>query len=600
MNKVFQQRTVGRIQWVGWLCTQALAFAVALPALAGECSRGAADPSSEKRLLWGDLHVHTAHSLDAWAFGATATPKDAYAFAKGQPLRLVNGTTKVIDRPLDFAAVTDHAETWDQMYLCTDPIYAEEPYCENLRARHKARDSRGIFNDNLLPVIVPEQAMVPGVCKNDDYDCRGARINEWRRAQHAANDANEPCDFTALIGYEWTGSPGGLHWHRNVIFGSASVPPEAYDYVRFPRVQSLWQQLDKNCLERDGCSVLTIPHNLNWADGGRTFAVETEDASEQRLRARYERLAEIFQEKGASECLPANHSELDEDCDFNLVHDNAAKTRISGPETATPEVAWQRARSSYYRSLLGRGLTAYASGSARSNPLMLGAIGSTDTHFGTPGRVAEASYDRGISTLFANDAQQLARPGFNPGGLVAVWALENTRTAVFDALHRRETYATSGPRIALRFGVGDDAYCKTTDAKLTVPMGGMLSPQQIGQSQAGRKTKAGTSFIIQATRDDALLAKVQLIKGEYRAGQLHEQVIDVAEFPRGKSDVCVSWRDTAIDSTAPAYWYARVLEQPTPRWSKLLCERADLCEKYPDADVMQAERAWSSPVWWLP
>ena len=415
-------------------------------------------------------------------------------------------------------------------------------------------------------------------------------MGEWRRVQFAANEANEPCSFTALIGYEWTGSPGGLHWHRNVIFGSEVVPDEAYDFIRYPEVQSLWQKLSDNCRPEDGCRVLTIPHNLNWADGGRTFAVESESESEWAMRARFERLAEIFQEKGASECLPERQGDLGEDCDFNLIHENAAKERLSGPDDSTAEQAWARARSTYYRSLLGRGLAAYRAGAARTNPLMLGAIGSTDTHFGTPGRVAEASYDRGISTLFASDEQQLANPEFNPGGLVAVWARENTRESVFDALHRREAYATSGPRIPLRFGVGSRDYCDSPNPTLTVPMGGTLESSEAAEPW----------FAVHAGKDQAQLAAVQIVKGEYRDDRVEETVIDLARYPEGTSSVCLVWRDEDFDRTTAAYWYARVLEVPTPRWSKLLCERADLCDDFPQADQTLAERAWSSPVWWLP
>ena len=184
---------------------------------------------------------------------------------------------------------------------------------------------------------------------------------------------------------------------------------------------------------------------------------------------------------GSEMCI---RDSLDGDCSFDLVQENAAKTMISGPEKSTPKEAWTRARSSYYRSLLGRGLAAYQLGRSRGNPLMLGAIGSTDTHFGTPGRVAEESYTRGIAGLLMTDEQQLGRTSFNPGGLVAVWADENTRTGVFDALHRREAYATSGPRISLRFGVGESNYCEQPNPSLHVTMGGSLDKSANGHAQS--------------------------------------------------------------------------------------------------------------------
>jgi len=541
----------------------------------------------QKQLLWGDLHVHTAHSLDAWAFGATATPRDAYAFAKGQPLRLANGELKTIDRPLDFAAVTDHPETWDQMYTCTDPEYADNEHCSAMRQLHRERQSLKIFYNYLIPMITTQPPKLPEFCNEDSGNCAVARTNQWRRAQFAANAANEPCEFTALIGYEWTASPGGRHWHRNVIFRGDAVTPQAYDYVRFPTVHGLWRELDQNCLAKNGCNVLTIPHNINWADGGPTFAIETETDEQRALRVRFERLAEMFQEKGGSECLPEREADLDDDCDFNLVSENGAKARLSDTSGISPQDAWQQARSSYYRTLLGRGLAASRSG---DNPLMLGAIASTDTHFGTPGRVAEADYTRGIAAMFATDEQQLASVDYNPGGLVAVWADDNTRAGVFDALHRREAYGTSGPRIKLRFGVADKSACSSSELPLRVPMGGNI------EAAPGD----APYFAVQVSKDAQPLAKIEIVKGELIHGHVREQVITLANFPKGRNEACATWQDADLDATAPAYWYARVSELPTPRWSKLLCESADLCEKFPDADRMNSERAWSSPIWQVP
>ena len=528
--------------------------------------------------------------MDAWAFGATATPRDAYAYARGQSLRLANGELKTIDRKLDFAAVTDHPETWDQMYTCTDPEYAKNPHCKGLRELHRKRQSGAIFYNYLIPTVSAQPPKLPEFCDPKTGNCSIARHNQWRRAQFAANEANDPCKFTAFIGYEWTASPGGRHWHRNVIFRSNHVTPQAYDFVRFPKVQSLWQQLDQNCLAEDGCQVLTIPHNINWADGGPTFAVETESAEELALRSRFERLAEIFQEKGASECLPERQEDLGEDCSFNLVHENAAKARLSGESNSSAEEQWQQARSSYFRTLLGRGLMAYQSGSDRNNPLMLGAIASTDTHYGTPGRVAESDYTRGISNMFAGDEEQLANVNFNPGGLVAVWAEENTRASIFDALYRREAYGTSGPRIKLKFGTVQQDICTLPNTAFEVTMGGTLNA----------KSSNPPRFAVQAAKDKALIEKIQVIKGVLSNGHIQEEVVTVASFTEGRSAPCVVWQDHEFDPSVPAYWYARVLEVETPRWSKLLCESAELCEQFPKADRMQAERAWSSPIWHLP
>ena len=545
-----------------------------------------------KTVYWGDLHVHTQYSLDAYAFGATATPADAYRYAKGEPLELANGRTSQIDRPLDFAAVTDHAATFDLLYLCTDPMNIDNDYCRTLREARDNRDGRTLFNDYLLPIVGADDPAPAAICDDKNFSCSNAMTNQWQRTQRAANEANEPCAFTALIGYEWTASPGGRHWHRNVIFRGSTVIEQPIDYVRYPEVSMLWQQLDAQCKAEDDCHVLTIPHNINWADGGPTFAVESEDSTLRTLRAKFERLAEMHQEKGNSECMPEDPSADGDDCGFERVIENAAKTRLSGPSKLSAEDAWRQTRSSYYRTLLGRGLQTYQLSEDRQNPLMLGAIASTDNHFGTAGRVAEEGYRGSISSLFSTDEQVLNNTQFNPGGLVAVWAKHNTRGEIFDALHRREAYATSGPRISLQFSAGPESAC---DAHPSIEpnhtaMGGTLPAT----------TQASVYFTVSAQMDEAPLAKLQLVKGELWEGQLRETVFDLFSNEEGQAQACVAWLDEGFNANAPSYWYARASEVATPRWSKLLCDSLGNCDDYPEADRMIEERAWSSPIWHLP
>jgi hypothetical protein len=548
--------------------------------------------NASKTVYWGDLHVHTQYSLDAYAFGATATPDDAYRYARGEPLTLANGRTSQIDRPLDFAAVTDHAATFDLLYLCTDPMNTDNDYCRTLREARDNRDGRTLFNDYLLPIVGATDPAPAAICNDKNFSCSNAMVNQWQRTQRAANEANEPCAFTALIGYEWTASPGGRHWHRNVIFRGSAVTQQPIDYVRYPEVSMLWQQLDAQCKAKDDCHVLTIPHNINWADGGPTFGVESEDSTLRTLRAKFERLAEMHQEKGNSECMPEDPNADVADCGFERVIENAAKTRLSGPSTVSAEEAWQQTRSSYYRTLLGRGLQTYQRSEARQNPLMLGAIASTDNHFGTAGRVAEAGYRGSIASLFSTDEQVLNNTQFNPGGLVAVWANSNTRGEIFDALYRREAYATSGPRISLQFSAGSENACAThprVQATHTA-MGGTLPGA----------TQTGVYFTVSAQMDQAPLAKLQLVKGELWEGELRETVFDVFTTEEGQAQACVAWLDEDFNPNAPSYWYARASEVPTPRWSKLLCESLGKCGDYPEADRMIEERAWSSPIWHLP
>jgi len=542
-----------------------------------------------KELYWGDLHVHTAYSLDAYAFGAIATPKEAYAFAKGQPLRLADGTTTSLKRPLDFAAVTDHDATYDVMYVCTDPMYADKAYCAAIRLAldGKGMLARHIFNTYLLPLVSDTPPEPAEICRKEGLDCAAASASQWRRTQFAANEANEPCAFTALIGYEWTPSPGGRHWHRNVIYRSERVPDQVFDYIRHPHVGALWQALAAACKTEDGCDVLTIPHNINWADGG-TFEVERAPEAELAARARFERLAEIHQEKGTSECLPEDRNDASADCAFERLVTNSAKQYLTGRADLTDAQIWANARSSYYRTLLGRGLVAYESSGGQRNPLMLGAIGSTDTHFGTAGKVSSDDFFGGVSSLWLTDEQRLGAPGYNPGGLVAVWAEENTRVAIFDALKARSAYATSGPRIRLRFGVGAANACEQATPKFAPFMGELLDSVE------------SPIFTVQAARDRQPLARVDLIKGSLVNGEYQERTLTLAEFAEGRDTLCVSWRDPNHDPDSPAFWYARVLEQPTPRWTKHLCQRSGLCDQFPDQDVTVQQRAWSSPIWRLP
>ena len=548
--------------------------------------------SAVKTVYWGDLHVHTSYSLDAFAFGATATPADAYRYAKGEPLALANGRISQIDRPLDFAAVTDHAATFDLLYLCTDPMNIDNDYCRTLREARDNRDGRTLFNNYLLPIVGAADPAPAAICDDKNFSCSNAMANQWQRTQRAANEANEPCAFTALIGYEWTASPGGRHWHRNVIFRGSTVTEQPIDYVRYPDVSMLWQQLDAQCKSEDDCHVLTIPHNINWADGGPTFAVESEDVTLRTLRAKFERLAEMHQEKGNSECMPEDPNTDAADCGFERVIENAAKTRLSGPSKLSAEEAWRQTRSSYYRTLLGRGLQTYQRSADRQNPLMLGAIASTDNHFGTAGRVAEKGYRGSIASLFSTDEQVLNNTQFNPGGLVAVWAEENTRGAIFDALYRRQAYATSGPRISLQFSAGPENACKAHPRMEQghTAMGGTLPAT----------AKSGVYFTVSAQMDQTPLAKLELIKGELWEGELKETVFDLFFSEQGRAQACVAWIDESFNADAPSYWYARASEVPTPRWSKLLCDSLGNCDDYPDADRMIEERAWSSPIWHLP
>jgi len=562
--------------------------AVTAPAAAEATVRCDDFEEGQKQVFWGDLHVHTAISLDAYAFGTLAGPEDAFAYAKGEAIEMF-GQPERLDRPLDFTAVTDHAEWMDLMYICTDPERADDLYCQNLTQQKTSAMVGGqIFREYVVPTITQAKPQRTPICTEDPERCKLAAANQWQRAQDAANAANDPCNFTAFIGYEWSATPSYSHTHRNIVFASDSVTKQAIDYIRYPQLSELWEQLDLQCREEDDCDVIAIPHNTNMGDGV-SFDVETEDDGALLKRAKYERLIEIHQDKGNSECLPMFGATDEDDCNFELYLTSHSQ---STPREEFSQEDWEKTRSSYVRSLLLRGLAAYQANPELGNPLQLGIIGSTDTHSATPGRVKEDGWKREAFSQGQIDAI-MARPDYNPGGLVGVWAEENTREAIFAALKRREVYGTSGPRMTVRFAAakgGETLSCNGADLPASVvPMGGSFD-----------QTSAVPAFIVTATADREALSRIEIVKGTYTGGEVIESVEPVWSSDEGDFEACTVWTDPNYDPEAPAFWYARVKQVPTRRWSQTLCEEAGRCGDFPAAVVSVQERAWASPIWHLP
>jgi len=545
-----------------------------------------------KQVYWGDLHVHTAYSLDAYGFGTLRTPAEAYRFAKGDAVGSPAGDVQ-LERPLDFMAVTDHAEWLDLMYTCTDPRMSAHPYCVKLRKMSTQEAGAIVFRDYVMPTITQAQPAKADICTEDPSACDDALLSQWERLQQQTNAANDPCTFTALNGFEWSATPNFSHTHRNIIFASDKVTPTPVDYIRFPEIGQLYSQLEAGCRAEDGCDAITIAHNMNMGDG-KSFDVETESERTLALRTRYERLVEVTQEKGTSECLPEYADRASKaDCGYeNYITSHSRQKPLADFE----EEEWERMRSTYARGLLRRGLLTYANRpDAEGNPLQVGFIGSTDTHTGLGGYVEE---DQWQGTVFGigNFERNMSRLGFNPGGLVAVWAEQNTRESIFSALKSRETYATSGPRIALRFDAAKDGEvpaCKSGGALAPIsggtPMGSILP-----------ETSQSATFRIAVTGDKAPLEKIEIIRGTLKGDTYEESILPVWESEQGEANACVIWSDPDFDLAAPAYWYARVTEVPTPRWSSYICQEAGRCDEFPDADVTIQEHAWASPIWHLP
>ncbi|MGI9327798.1 MAG: DUF3604 domain-containing protein [Pseudomonadales bacterium] len=538
----------------------------------------------EKQLFWGDLHVHSGYSLDAWGYGTAVTPARAYEFAKGASVELPDGSEVSLLRPLDFMAVTDHAEWFNLMYVCTDPLASDDAYCDILTEKNSPATGTEVFSNYVLPTITKAAPQPTPLCQQQPDLCKSSHLSQWQRVQQQANAANEPCKFTSFVAFEWSATPDFSHNHRNVIFANDAVTADAIDYMRYPTPKLLWRELDKQCRAEDGCDVLAIPHNTNMGDG-KSFDIETESADELALRAKYEQLVEIHQEKGNSECLPGFGS-TDEECNFERY-----LTKNSRPATADgySEAEWERMRGGYVRRLLLRGLYGYQqSGERRLNPLQLGIIGSTDNHAGTGGFVDEESWPGSVFGL-GDFERTMSRRHTNPGGLVAVWAQQNTRESIFAALKRREVYATSGPRMRIRVTASPtQANCDAARPKHSVSMGGTFASSK------------GMHFLVEAQADQSPLASVEIIKGQLKNGELQEQVVQIWHDKAGGSDLCVAWQDAQFEPKVPAFWYARVRQTPTPRWTAYHCMREGRCDDFPAADRWIQERAWTSPVWYLP
>lgn len=627
--------------------------AVAVHELVGAVNRAltgcplCVDFNRRRNVYFGDLHVHTALSFDAYGFDVRTTPEQAYRFALGEPLYLPplddtgEGTRRVeIDRPLDFVAVTDHAEFLGEIEVCTTPGSPAYDSATCTRYRLGGNDAVGLFGTRLT---FP-QPRHPEVCGPGGTGCLPYASEVWDRIQRAAEDFDDrtpQCSFTTFVAYEYSGNPGISNRHRNVIFRSeqAAFP---VSYVDEPEPQGLWARLKSDCLEAPGdCDALAIPHNSNESNGGM-FYVEHPGAQtleEQRaqaaFRASIEPLVEIYQHKGDSECMNGLSGFVgapDELCEFEK------RRRPPFPDCGDGFGALGVtnngcvSRNDYLRGVLLSGLK--EAERIGINPYPLGVIASTDTHNGTPGAVGEDGFPghRGTEDDTVPDRLgpgQLTAGGiiYSPGGLAGVWAEENSRSSLFDALRRRETFGTSGPRISVRFFAGWDLpadSCERADMVRTayasgVPMGGVL-PMRPSRSGPPR-------FLISALRDPGTalrpgtpLQRLQIVKGWVENGEGHFAVFDVAGDPEngasvdletcapsgtGFDSLCTVWSDPEFDPAQHAYYYARVVENPSCRWSTHTCNQMPAGERHPSCDDPSVpktiqERAWTSPIWHRP
>ena len=603
-----------------------------------------ANAVATKQPLFGDLHVHTSYSFDAAANSTGATPADAHRYARGEAIPFfpigADGSplgTAQIDRPLDFLAVTDHGEFLGERALCS--IEGSPSYDTNFCTAFRANQRQGMM---LLGQVITTEtpARILELCGENSEHCAEFAKQPWQDVQDAANNANDPCAFTSFVGYEYTGTPGTSNYHRNVIFRDENVASAPVSYVDAPIDSQLWAALDNVCDAAEGCDYLTIPHNTNLANGRMApyRKLPNTDAAKvgyAQKRLQREPVMEIFQHKGGSECINGLSSVFgapDEMCNVEAVRrmgeDKAYVTRrmedgklVLGQTSQVTAECEPGAEGG--NGMLGAGCvdptdfqrSALVVGLAEEqkigfNPIKLGVIASTDTHSANPGGVQEDAW-QGAVTLESTPEERL-QPGLltsgidgNPGGLAGVWAVQNTRDDIFDALLNREVFGTSGPRIAPRlFGGWDftpelcDAADRDAQAYASgVPMGGDLP-------KAGSNAKP--TFLVHASKDPAGqdINELQLIKGWVAEdGRLHTAVVEVEKSADGAASLCSVYTDESFEPAQSAYYYLRVLQAPSPRWHTYDCARIPVAERpavcvdnsYP-ANIR--EMAWSSPIWY--
>jgi hypothetical protein len=592
------------------------------------------DAGYPRNVYWGDTHVHTAYSTDAGMIGNRLGPEEAYRFARGEMVVSSTGVRARLQRPLDFLVIADHAKN-----LGLAPMIAERN--ADLLRLDFGRKIAGLVYDGKYGEAYALWG--DGMShRNDPLKGQEALTRSmWERLTASAEGFNEPGTFTALIGFEWTSSPGGNNLHRNVIFrddkdeADQVIPYSNYDSTD---PEDLWNWMAAY-EEKTGGRVLAIPHNGNLSNGlmfdDRTFSGEKPGRDYAERRMRWEPVYEVTQMKGDGEAHPAL-APSDEFADYGTWDKGSF-----GPEPKKPDMLPRE----YAREAFKRGLRYEERVGA--NPFKFGMIGSTDTHtslatyeennyFGkAPAGEPKAEPER-FQEMITGYAQKPDGPDVTirhfqtlASGLAAVWAADNTREAIWDALNRREVYATTGTRMTVRVFAGWDFepseahrpdFARAGYAR-GVPMGGDLHDAPKGKSP---------TFVIRALRDvdGANLDRIQMVKGWLDdKGELREQIYDVicsddralndrhrCERAVGNTvDVATAscsnsigdalmlayWQDPDFDPQQRAFYYVRVLEIPTPRWTTY--DAAFYGVDLPEGvDPTHQERAYTPPIWYTP
>jgi hypothetical protein len=585
--------------------------------------------------LWGDTHLHTGNSFDAGAFGATLLPEDAYQFARGDEVIASSGIPVRLSRPLDWLVVSDHSDNVGffpdlmagKQHILSDPTGKD--WYNRIKAGEGpavAYEMIGLFANGNFPESLTYWPDTP------------AFKSVWQRNIDAAEEYNDPGNFTAFIGYEWTSLVTGNNMHRVVIYRDGGdmarqmVPYTTYPPYGSPNPRDLWKWLT-TYEETTGGDVLALAHNGNLANG-IMFPVRAQydgkrlDEEYVTERAKWEPLYEVTQIKGDGEAHPFLSPE-DEFADYETWD-------IGNLDTVPAVKTDDMLAGEYAREALKNGLAIEAK--LGTNPYKFGMVGSTDSHTGLATAQednffgkhtgAEPKPERMNHPFMENEKGTIMGWGMVSSGLAAVYATENTREAIFDAMARKEVYATTGSRMMVRFFGGWDFTDKDMASRNPafagyqkgVPMGGDIT----GAPDGGSPT-----FMVYALKDalSGNLDRIQIIKGWLDdEGETHEKVYDVvwsgprrpgadgklpavgntvdaatANFTNtiGASELATVWTDPDFDPGQRAFYYARVLEIPTPRWSTIEAFRFGL--PIPEgAPVSTQERAYTSPIWYTP
>jgi hypothetical protein len=589
------------------------------------------------RVYWGDTHLHTSNSGDAFAYGTRLDPESAYRFARGEEIEYTPGKGTKLSQPLDFLVIADHAVGLGigaEIYsgnpkLITDPTIKRWHEMMQKGGQESARAAGELIRAH-------SSGTLPGLI-TDPKSAVPLLRSVWNSYIRLADRYNTPGQFTALIGYEWTSVPGGNNLHRVVVFRddqnkTNQIIPFSAWVSEDP--EKLWEFLS-NYEQNTGGQVLAIPHNSNLSNGRMFAMVDFEgtslDEAYVKQRIRWEPLVEITQIKGASETHPLLSPD-DDFAGYGIAGWEEGNLTLQELKT-TDMLQYETTREALKNGLL-------LESKLGTNPFRFGVLSSTDSHTALAA-VEENNYFGKFTVEYPSPTRWqhvisrvdgAVRLGWQylSDGLAAVWATENTREAIWDAMQRREVYGTTGPRITVRFFGGTDfnendalprqlvaaGYAKG------VPMGGELSELAAGQAP---------SFLVAAMKDpeSGNLDRIQIIKGWVdESGKTHEKIYDVAwsdtdhrqpnadgrlpvvgntvdiatatwQNSIGDSELATMWVDPGFDSRQAAFYYVRVLEIPTPRWTAYDQMRFGV-KMSAEVPMITIERAYTSPIWYTP